>query len=51
MKIAILSFMVCAFGYTHAQTDEGVMKINGTSLCVRKFGAGPPLVVVHGGLD
>lgn len=49
MKIALISIGVLLFGLTHAQTDEGIKKINGTNLYVKKFGAGPPLVVVHGG--
>lgn len=48
MKI-VISFIVFAFGIAQAPTDEGMKRINGTNLYIKKFGAGPPLVVVHGG--
>ena len=41
MKI-VISFIVFAFGFAQAPTDEGMKRINGTNLYIKKFGAGKP---------
>jgi len=42
-----LAFLIA--GCAPAQSTEGFLKINGTSLFVKSFGKGPPLLVIHGG--